>query len=123
MLNRNRGFAVIAIATLALGIGANTAIFSVVKAVLLQPLAYPEADRLVVVWERNTAVGKQRDPVAPLNFEDWKSETSIFEDLAAYRYLGFTLSGVDDPDRDDCGICQPLQDAESGRHARPHLLG
>ena len=73
-LLRAPGFTAVATLTLALGIGANTAIFSVVNAVLLKPLSYHEPDRLVFVWERNTAIGKDRDLVAPPNYLDWKSQ-------------------------------------------------
>src|SRR5262245_54391562 len=62
---RNPGFGAIAIFTFALGIGANSAIFSVVNAVLLSPLPFKEPNRLMAIWERNTAIGKDRDPVAP----------------------------------------------------------
>src|SRR5688572_22392968 len=64
-----------------LGIGVNSTIFTVVKGVLLEPLPYPDAGRLVYVWETNRAVNKDRDPVAPLNYLDWKAETSVFESL------------------------------------------
>jgi putative ABC transport system permease protein len=98
---RNPGFTAVAVLTLALGIGANTAIFSVVNTVLLKPLSYRNPDRLVVVWERNPSVGKDRDPVAPPNFNDWKAQNTVFDELAAYRYDGFALSGVDDPEQID----------------------
>ena len=101
MMRRDVGFSVVAILTLALGIGANTAIFSVVNAVLLEPLPYADARRLVIVWERNTAIGKERDPVAPLNYQDWRSENTLFEDLGAFRFRQFALSNVHDPEQLD----------------------
>jgi predicted permease len=101
MARRDPGFTLVAVLTLALGIGANTAIFSVVHTVLLEPLSYRNPDRLVVVWERNLAVGKDRDPVAPPNFNDWKAQNTVFDELAAYRLGGFALSGVDDPEQID----------------------
>ena len=97
-LGRTPAFAVVATLTLALGIGANTAIFSVVNAVLLKPLPYADAERLVVVWERNTAIGKDRDLVAPPNYLDWKSRNAVFEHLGAYRYGGFSLTGSGEPE-------------------------
>jgi len=98
-LSRSRAFTAVAIVTLALGIGANTAIFSVVNAVLLRPLPYPNPERLALVWERNVAIGKDRDPVAPLNFLDWQKQATEFEGLAGFRYSGFTLTGVEFPEQ------------------------
>ena len=99
MIRRDKSFSVVAILTLALGIGANTAIFSVINTVLLEPLPYSHPDRLVLVWERNTAIGKDRDPVAPLNYQDWRAQNSVFEDLGAYRFRGYALGGVPDPEQ------------------------
>jgi putative ABC transport system permease protein len=99
MLRRDRGFSIAAILTLALGIGANTAIFSVINTVLLQPLPYRGSDRLVLVWERNTAIGKDRDPVAPLNYQDWRAQNTAFDDLGAYRFREFALGNVPDPEQ------------------------
>lgn len=99
MIRRDLGFSIVAILTLALGIGANTATFSVIKAVLLRPLPYDDSDRLVLVWERNTAIGKERDPVAPLNYQDWRSENTAFGDLGAYRFRGLALGDVADPEQ------------------------
>ena len=97
MMRRDLEFHSVAIVTLALGIGANTAIFSIVNAVLLKPLPYRAADRLVLVWERNTTLDKDRDPVAPLNYQDWRSQNTVFEELAAYRFRGFALGDVAEP--------------------------
>ena len=97
-LMRAPGFTAVATITLALGIGANTAIFSVVNAVLLKPLSYREPDRLVFVWERNTAIGKDRDLVAPPNYQDWQGQNSVFEALGAYRVNGFALTGSGEPE-------------------------
>jgi putative ABC transport system permease protein len=97
-LRRAPGFTAVASLTLALGIGANTAIFSVVNTVLLKPLSYQDPDRLVFVWERNTAIGKDRDLVAPQNYQDWKTQNTVFKELGGYRTGGFSLSGVGDPE-------------------------
>ena len=97
-LRRTPGFTLVASLTLALGIGANTAIFSVVNTVLLKPLGYPQPDRLVFVWERNAAIGKDRDLVAPPNYLDWKSRNAVFEHLGAYRVGGYALSGHGEPE-------------------------
>jgi putative ABC transport system permease protein len=97
-LVKRPGFAVIAIMTLALGIGANTAIFSVVNGVLLQPLPYPEPDRLVALRDSNLA--KQPDSqVAPGNFVEWKKQTSVFTALEAYRTVSYNLTGDGVPER------------------------
>jgi putative ABC transport system permease protein len=97
-LRRSPGFAAVAALTLALGIGANTAIFSVVNTVLLKPLSYREPDRLAFVWERNTSIGKDRDLVAPPNYLDWKSQNAVFDALGAYRFGGFALTGAGEPE-------------------------
>ena len=99
MMRRNPGFILTAALTIALGIGANTAIFSVVNAVLLKPLPYPDPDGLVIVWERNISNGKDRDPVAAPNYIDWREQNSTLENLGAFRFRGFTLTGVEDPEQ------------------------
>ena len=99
MMRRDWTFSAVAIVTLALGIGANTAIFSIVNGVLLKPLPYAQADRLVLVWERNLAIGKERDPVAPLNYKDWRSQNTVFDELGAYRFRAFALDDAGDPEQ------------------------
>ncbi len=99
MMRRDWTFSAVAIVTLALGIGANTAIFSIVNGVLLTPLPYPQADRLVLAWERNLTIGKERDPVAPLNYQDWRNQNTVFDELGAYRFRAFALDDVGDPEQ------------------------
>jgi putative ABC transport system permease protein len=82
-LLKNPGFTVVAVLTLALGIGANTAIFSLVNGVLLKPLPYPEPDRLVTLWERNPDRGIEQERVSGPNYLDWRAQNSVFSDLAA----------------------------------------
>jgi len=89
----NRGFTLVAIVTLAFGIGANTAIFSVVNAVLLQPLPYVNADRLVAIWETRPSTRFDRIPTSGPDFEDWVSETKSFDTLAAFEPTSLTLTG------------------------------
>src|SRR5262245_9603980 len=84
MLVKNPGFALIVVVTLALGIGANTAIFSVVYAVSLRPLPYRDAARLVVVWESSPARNFPKVPVNPDNFADWRDQNHVFTDMAAF---------------------------------------
>ena len=95
MLLKHRGVTLIAVLTLALGIGANTAIFSVVNAVLLNPLPYKEPDRLVSLWENVPTHGRWR--TAPANFFDWKKQNTVFEDVAAFGGATMTLTGNGDP--------------------------
>lgn len=87
------GFTCIAVLTLALGIGANTAIFSVVNAVLLRPLPFPEPDRLVMVWEDASFAGFPRNTPAPANYADWKAQNQVFEEMAALDERSFNLTG------------------------------
>src|SRR5262245_2786411 len=81
-LLKNPGFTAVAVLTLALGIGANTAMFSVVNAILLRPLPYRDADRLVMVFENHRANGWLRAAVAPPVIRAWREQTSVFEGLA-----------------------------------------
>ncbi len=83
---------VAALLSLALGIGANTAMFTVIDAVMLQPLPYAEPDRLVMVWE--TAPDSNRRPVAPANFIDWRREAISFDGLAAWDEVSVNLTGI-----------------------------
>ena len=95
-LRRAPAFTVAAVATLALGIGANTAIFSVVSGVLLDPLGYSEPDRLVVVWGRHVTIG--RETASLPDFLDWRSEARSFESLAAMTHTRFNLTGAGEPE-------------------------
>jgi putative ABC transport system permease protein len=92
-LVRNPGFSLMALATLALGIGANTAIFSVVKGVLLEPLPYREPARLVELYEKRPRQGRVRNVVSAPDFVDWKKQATVFEDMAALSGAAFTLQG------------------------------
>ncbi|HJX88337.1 MAG TPA: hypothetical protein VJ277_12305, partial [Gemmatimonadales bacterium] len=92
-LRRAPGFTAAAVACLALGIGANTAIFSVINAVLLRPLPYPRADRVMMVWEARDADRVSRNSVAAYNFLPWKTESGVFERLAAVYDTRVGLTG------------------------------
>src|SRR5262249_48913727 len=92
-LGKSPGFTAVALITLALGIGANTAIFSVVNAVLLRPLPYPEASRLVMVWATNTARGATEDVASYPDFEDWRAQSNCFQALAAFTTRGMIIAG------------------------------
>jgi len=93
---KSPGFAVVAILTLALGIGANTAIFSVVNAVLLDPLPYPDANRLVVLFHNKPHF--TRGSISYLNFLDWQRYNRSFEAMAAYRWGAAKLTGAGEPE-------------------------
>ena len=93
-------FSVVTVLSLALGIGANTAIFSVVNGVLLQPLPYPEPEQIVHVWHtppQQSFPGLDRFSVSPANYVDWKAQSSVFEQIAVYTYTGLSLSTSNDP--------------------------
>src|SRR5262245_26242396 len=100
MLLKNPGFTLIAVITLALGIGANTAIFSVVNAVLLRQLPYADPERLVVLWERQRDIG-QESPSYP-NFLDWQAQSQSFERMAMARFDSVNLVGGGEPERLIC---------------------
>jgi predicted permease len=97
MLRKNVGVTVIVIIALALGIGANTAIFSVVNAVLLQPLPYPESDRLMFLSE--TTETQDEISVAYMNFTDWRAQNQVFDKLAVYNRVSYNLTGAGDAER------------------------
>jgi putative ABC transport system permease protein len=99
MLFKNPGFTLIAVLTLALGIGANTAIFSVVNAVLLRPLPYPRPERLVRLWESHAPSNLPRFSVTYPTFLDWRQQNQSFEKMAAFREDGFNLQTGDEPRR------------------------
>ncbi len=96
---KNPGFTIVALIALALGIGANTAIFSVVNTVLLRPLPYKDPQRLVMVWEDASKHGYPRDTPAAANFVDWRDQSTVFEGMAAIADESFNLIGTGDPER------------------------
>src|SRR5438874_2674154 len=100
-LLKNPGFTVVAVSALALGIGANSAIFSVVNAVLLRPLPFKNPDQLVMVWENATHLGFPKNTPAPPNFLDWQRQNSVFTGMAAMVERSFNLTGVGEPERLD----------------------
>ena len=91
-LRRRPSFSSVAVLTLALGIGANTAVFSVVHSVLLSPLPYGDPERLVAVWERQAIANLNQQPVSLPNFEDWRQQSQTFEQLAASRGATFNVT-------------------------------
>jgi putative ABC transport system permease protein len=97
MLLAKPSFTIIAVLALALGIGVNSAIFSVVNGVLLKPMAYKDPDQLVRVWEKWG--GFDQGSVAYLNFKDWRERNQSFDKMAANRWTGFNLTGGDQPER------------------------
>src|SRR5947207_6741639 len=96
-LLKNPGFTAVAVLTLALGIGANSAIFSFVNAILLQPLPYPGADRLVFLTEWSQQVPNMSFSVA--NFNDLRDQSRVFEALVASRNQNYILTGTAEPER------------------------
>src|ERR1700733_13642298 len=97
MIRRNPGFSAVAILTLALGIGANTAIFSVVDAVLLRPLPYPHSEQIVSVFDVQPGTGNT--PASYPEFADWRDKSQIFQTLAAEANSSVTLTGMSMPER------------------------
>jgi predicted permease len=97
-LRKTAGFTTVAVLALALGIGANTAIFSGVRALLLGPMPYSHPERLVAVWEDASRIGFARNTPAPGNFVDWRRMNQSFTDMAALRYVGANVTGGDRPE-------------------------
>jgi len=99
MLAKKPAFTAIAVLALALGIGVNTAIFSLVNALLISPLPFPELDRLVAIWDKLPSQGVQHNEVTVANFLDWREQNQSFENLAIYRWWSVNLTGSDTPER------------------------
>ena len=109
-LRKNPGFTLAAVFTLALGIGANTAIFSVLNAMLLRALPYRDPQRLVMVWESNPALDSlvaERVQTCLRNFLEWRSQNHVFDDMAFFRYGGFDLTGGDKPEHAKAVLVSP----------------
>lgn len=96
-LRRTPGFTAVVVLTLAIGIGATTAIFSVVDAVLINPLPYPTADRLEMIWVTNPQQQREKDVTSYPNFTDWQSQATTFEAMAAMFGANFTFTGAGEP--------------------------
>jgi len=108
MLRKYPGFALTVMITLGLGIGANATIFSVINAVLLEPLPFREPDRLIRLWETNPAAGLTEVAASVPNFQDWQREQSVFEQLAASENATFNLTGSGEPQRAPPQRSQPI---------------
>ncbi len=98
MIAKSPAFALIALITVALGIGANTAIFSTVDSVLLRPLPFADPGRLVMVWEDNTRAGYSKNTPAPGNYADWTTRNQVFSEMAATRGTRANLMGAGTPE-------------------------
>lgn len=101
MLMRSPSFTTIAVLALALGIGANSAIFSVVNTVLLRPLPYKNPDALMMLWEEATHLGFPQNTPSPAEFGDWRDQNTVFEGMAAMAQNNFNLTGAGEPERFD----------------------
>jgi len=98
MLRKNPVFTAVVVLTLTLGIGVNTAIFSVVNAVLLRPLPFRDPDRLVTLWQTNIAHNAELDAVSPANFLDWRDDSTAFDGMVAMNYWSFDYTGKGEPE-------------------------
>jgi putative ABC transport system permease protein len=98
MLLKRPGFTIVAAVALALGIGANTAIFSLIDAMLLRPLNFKDVDRLAMVWGGH-AQTSGHDSVSPADYQDWKNQNNVFDYLAAINWWGVNLTGSGEPER------------------------
>jgi putative ABC transport system permease protein len=117
LLLKRPGFSAVAIITIALGIGANTAIFSVVNAVLLRPLPYEEADRLVYLSERNPNYDEMS--ISYPDFVDWRARNNVFENIGVFNYGSYNLTGSGEPER--LRVIRASADLMSALRVRPAL--
>src|SRR5262249_22936441 len=99
MLMKNPGFTVIAVVALALGIGANTSIFSFINSMLLQPLPYADSDRLIVAFESVPRFNAFHDDVSVGDYLEWKDRNRVFQEMAAVTGWSANLTGQDEPER------------------------
>jgi putative ABC transport system permease protein len=99
VLWKSPGFTAVAVLAVALGVGANTTIFSCVNALLLRPFSFKTTDRAVMVWERRVDSRSSHDAVSPADYFDWRDQTRVFEELAAYNTQDFDLNDGDQPER------------------------
>ncbi len=99
LLMAHPGFTLVAVLTFALGIGVNTAVFSVFNGVLLRPLPYPEPDRIAMIWMDNRRQGIKEDITSYPTYRDWRRESTSFEHMAAFTSASFNLTGIDEPER------------------------
>jgi len=98
-LSKRPAFTIVAAITLALGIGANTAIFSAVYSLLLKPLPFPQIDRVVTIWDKEPSRGVRHNEVAMANYLDWRAQNQSFDQLALYSWWSVNLTGSDSPER------------------------
>src|SRR5207248_10983097 len=103
-LRKSPGFTAVAVLTLALGIGANTVIFSAVYAVLLKPFPFKDSDRLVFIEKKNPPRGWTRNPISPAEILAWRDQSGAFEDIAAYTQRTCVLTGAGEAEEDLCEI-------------------
>ena len=99
VLWKGRGFTAVAVMAVALGVGANTTMFSCVNALLLRPFSFSTTERAVMVWEKGVEGGFSHGSVAPANYLDWREQTKVFEELAAFNPQHFSLAEGDQPER------------------------
>src|ERR1041385_5345118 len=98
-LLKRPGFSLVAVITLALGIGANSAIFSAINALLLRPLPIPNQDRVVAIWSKNSGRGVEHNEVTFADYLDWRAQNHSFDQLALESWWSTNLSGGDMPER------------------------
>ena len=107
MLAKSPAFTLVAIIALGLGIGANTAIFSVVNTVLIRSLPFRDPDRLVMVWENNRNRGRDQNVISPANYQDWREQNTVFDSMCAMFDYRANLTGVDDPEEIPTQVVEP----------------
>src|SRR5580693_643149 len=101
MLRKNLALTIVIVLSLAIGIGANSAVFSVVDALMLRPLPYPQPERLAAIWLHSPGIGIYRDWPSPGQYIDIQNENHSFEEMSISRLTSFTLTGLDQPERVD----------------------